>query len=91
MAANEDVSTEIDLIAWWKRHAIELPKLANSFNKVLLVQPTVSCSREGLKSEKKEKKMKVRENVIREEGSLKPPDPVYTSLKLYALVAIAVK
>ena len=24
MAASEDVSTEIDLIAWWKRHAIEL-------------------------------------------------------------------
>ena len=26
MAASENVSTEIDLIAWWKRHAIELPK-----------------------------------------------------------------
>ena len=54
MAANEDVSTEIDLIAWRKRHAIELPKLANSYKKVLLVQPTVRSSREGLKSEKKE-------------------------------------
>ena len=39
MAAREDVSTEIDLIAWWKRHAIELPKWANAFKKVLLVQP----------------------------------------------------
>ena len=40
MAANEDVSTEIDLIAWWKRHAIELPKWANAFKKVLLIQPS---------------------------------------------------
>ena len=39
MAASEDVSTEIDLIAWWKRQAIELPKWANTFKKVLLVQP----------------------------------------------------
>jgi len=37
MAVSEYVSTEIDLIAWWKRHAIELPKLANAFKKVLLV------------------------------------------------------
>ena len=35
VAASEDVSTEIDLIAWWKRHTIELPKWANAFNKVL--------------------------------------------------------
>ena len=47
MAASKDVSTEINLIAW-KRHAIEIPKLANAFKKVLLVQPIVSCSREGL-------------------------------------------
>ena len=40
MAASEDVSTEIDLITWWKRHAIELPKWAHAFNKVLLVQPS---------------------------------------------------
>ena len=40
MAASEDVSTEIDLIAWWKRHAIELPKWANALKKVLLVQPS---------------------------------------------------
>ena len=46
MAASEDVSTEIDLIAWWKRHATELPKWVNAFKKVLLVQPIVSCSRE---------------------------------------------
>ena len=37
MAASEDVSTEINLIVWWKRHAIELPKWANAFKKVLLV------------------------------------------------------
>ena len=35
MAASEDVSTEIDLIAWWKRHAIELPKWDNALKKVL--------------------------------------------------------
>ena len=40
MAASEDVSTEIDLIAWWKRHASELPKWTNTFKKVLLVQPS---------------------------------------------------
>ena len=37
--ASEDVYTEIDLISWWKRHAIEPPKWANAFKKVLLVQP----------------------------------------------------
>ena len=36
-AASEDVSTEIDLVALWKRHAVELPKWANASNKVLLV------------------------------------------------------
>ena len=40
MAASEDVYTEIDLIAWWKRHAIERPKCDDAFNKVLLVQPS---------------------------------------------------
>ena len=40
MAASEDVSTKIDLIAWWKRHTTELPKWANAFKKVLLVQPS---------------------------------------------------
>ena len=44
MAAREDVSTEIDLIAWWKRHAIELPKWANAFKKALLVQPSSAAA-----------------------------------------------
>ena len=44
MAASEDVSTEIDLIAWWKRHAIELPKWANAFKRVLLVQPSSAAA-----------------------------------------------
>ena len=44
MAASEDVSKEIDLIAWWKRHAIELPKWANAFKKVLLVQPSSAAA-----------------------------------------------
>ena len=43
-AASEDVSTEIDVIAWWKRHAVELPKWANAFNKVLLVQPSSAAA-----------------------------------------------
>ena len=47
MAASEDVSTEIDLIAWWKRHAIELPKWANVFKKVLLVQPSSVAAERG--------------------------------------------
>ena len=42
--SSEDVSTEIDLIAWWKRHAIELPKWANAFKKVLLVQPSSAAA-----------------------------------------------
>ena len=40
MAAGEDVSTEINPIAWWRRHAIELPKWVHAFKKVLLVQPS---------------------------------------------------
>ena len=44
MAASEDVSTEIDLIAWWKRYAIELSKWTNAFKKVLLVQPLSSAA-----------------------------------------------
>ena len=44
MAASEDVSTEIDVIAWWKRHAIELPKWANAFKKALLVQPSSAAA-----------------------------------------------
>ena len=42
--ASEDVSTEIDLIAWWKKHAIELPKWANAFKQVLLVQPSSAAA-----------------------------------------------
>ena len=44
MAASEDVSTDIDLIAWWKRHAIELPEWANDLKKVLLVQPSSAAA-----------------------------------------------
>ena len=44
IAASEDVSTEIDLIAWWKRHAIELPKWVDVFKKVLLVQPSSAAA-----------------------------------------------
>ena len=43
-AASEDVSTEIDLIAWLKRHAIELLKWANAFKKVVLVQPSSAAA-----------------------------------------------
>ena len=44
MAASEDVSTEFDLIAWRKKHAIELPKWANAFIKLLLVQPSSTAA-----------------------------------------------
>ena len=40
MAASEDVSVEIDPIAWWKNHAMELPKWASAFRLLALVQPT---------------------------------------------------
>ena len=43
-SASEDDSTEIYLIAWWKRHAIEIPKWANAFKKVLLVQPSSAAA-----------------------------------------------
>ena len=44
MAASKDVSTDIDLIALWKRHATELPKWANVFKKVLLVQTSPAAA-----------------------------------------------
>ena len=37
MTASEAVSAEIDSIAWWKSHAMELSKWANAFRLVLLV------------------------------------------------------
>ena len=36
--------SEINIIAWWKRHAIEFPKWANAFKKVLLVQPSSAAA-----------------------------------------------
>ena len=44
MAVSEDISTEIDLIAWWKRHAIELPNGLMLLKKVLLVQPSSTAA-----------------------------------------------
>ena len=41
MAASEDVPrlpTDINPVAWWKSHAMELPKWANAFR--LVVQPS---------------------------------------------------
>lgn len=40
MVASEDVSTDINPIAWWKSHVLELPKWAHAFQMVLLVQPS---------------------------------------------------
>ena len=31
MAVSEDVPTDINPVAWWKSHAMELPKWANAF------------------------------------------------------------
>ena len=44
MAASEDVSTDIDPVAWWKNHAIELPNWAAAFRLVLLVQPSSAAA-----------------------------------------------
>ena len=44
VAAAEDVSTEIDAVAWWKRHATELPKWAEAFRSTLLVQPSSAAA-----------------------------------------------
>ena len=44
MAASEDVSAELNPIAWWKSHAMELPKWANALRLVLLVQPSPAAA-----------------------------------------------
>ena len=47
MAASEDVSrlpTDINPVAWWKSHAMELHKWANAFRLVLLVQPSSAAA-----------------------------------------------
>ena len=44
MAASEDISAEIDPIAWWKSHAMELPKWANAFRLVLLFPPSSAAA-----------------------------------------------
>ena len=44
MTASEDVSTDINPVAWWKSHVMELPKWANAFRLVLLVQPSSAAA-----------------------------------------------
>ena len=44
LAHAEDVSTEINPVAWWKRHATELPKWAEAFRCILLVQPSSAAA-----------------------------------------------
>ena len=47
MAVSEDVLrllTDINPVAWWKSHAMELPKWANAFRLVLLVQPSSAAA-----------------------------------------------
>ena len=44
MVASEDVPTDINPVAWWKSHAMELPKWANAFRLVLLVQPSSAAA-----------------------------------------------
>ena len=44
LAAAEDVSTEIDPLAWWKCHATELPKWAEAFRYIVLVQPSSAAA-----------------------------------------------
>ena len=50
MAASEDVSTDINFNAWWKRHAIEFPKWANAFIKLSLVQQLSAAAERVLSS-----------------------------------------
>ena len=47
MAASEDVPillTDINPVAWWKSHAMELLKWANAFRLVLLLQPSSAAA-----------------------------------------------
>ena len=47
MAASEDVPrlpTDINPVAWWKSHTMELPKWVNAFRLVLLVQPSSAAA-----------------------------------------------
>lgn len=44
LAAAEDVPTEIEPVAWWKRHATELPKWADAFRYIVLVQPSSAAA-----------------------------------------------
>ena len=44
IAASEDVPTDINPVAWWKSHALELPKWANALRLVLLVQPSSAAA-----------------------------------------------
>ena len=44
LAAAEDVSTEIEPVAWWKSHSTELPKWADAFRYIVLVQPSSAAA-----------------------------------------------
>ena len=44
MAASEEVSTDTDAIIWWKSHANKLPKWAEVFRLVLLVQSSSAAA-----------------------------------------------
>ena len=44
LAAAEDVSTEIEPVAWWKSHSTEPPKWADAFRYILLVQPSSAAA-----------------------------------------------
>ena len=43
LAAAEDVSTEINAVAWWKHHTTELPKWAEAIDDIHTSCPTIFC------------------------------------------------
>ena len=44
LAAAEDVSTEIEPVAWWKSHFTELSKWAGAFRYIVVVQPSSAAT-----------------------------------------------
>ena len=44
LGATEDISKDIDISEWWKRHDGELPGWANACKLVLLIQPSSAAA-----------------------------------------------
>ena len=44
LAASEDVSSQTDIVEWWKLHEAQLPNWAKACQMVLLVQPSSAAA-----------------------------------------------